>query len=137
MSTSPRYPRVHAAWTRLLAQARDFQPGFDATLVFNTAAARPCCRQFAWCEDTSPPRVTVAPKLEAQPAERIEGILRHELGHALDFAGGLSRGIEDAAPERLADAIARRVFGSVIRYDPEDVQTTGPGITPRPLRLGA
>lgn len=124
-------PAVSAAWRRLLREMRAADPDFDAVLLVNEDAAKPCCRQFAYCEDTTPAQITVAPRLEAGGTARIEGVLRHELGHAALFFAGKA-----AHTEREADAAALRLWGDPIRYDSEDVQTIGLGATPRPAHLG-
>lgn len=60
----------------------------------------------------------------------VEGILAHELGHAAD------RRRWQAGSEQRADDLAERVTGKLIRYDRRTlVQTTGPGLYPRPLSL--
>lgn len=83
--------------------------------------------------------------LRAAP-ERADGVLRHEIGHVLDFvipaeqldAWALSRNVRlPHTAERRADAIASAIWNDDIRYDRELlVQTTGPGICPRPRHLG-
>jgi len=124
-------PKVFAAWRRLLREVRAADPDFDAVLSTNEDAGEPCCRQFAYCEPTSPARISVAPKLEQQSADRIEAVLRHELGHAVLFFAGAAH-----HTEREADAAALRLWGDPIRYDDDDVQTLGRGQEPRPAHLG-
>lgn len=92
-----------------------------------------------------------APKILA-PAyanrKRQDGIIRHELGHVVDFCvspGSLDRwarrrGVTlPRTPERRADAIAHAVWGKPIRYDRHlMVQTTAQKDTSprRPTKLG-
>lgn len=57
---------------------------------------------------------------------RVRGLVRHELGH-LALRGGGS--------EQDADDVAEEVTGQRIRYDADDVQTTGRGRWPRPRHL--
>lgn len=60
----------------------------------------------------------------------VEGLLLHELGHAAD------RRRWQAGSEQRADDIAEAVTGKRIRYGRTTrVQTTGPGLYPRPLDL--
>lgn len=92
----------------------------------------PTARSFAYCE-SAPLRISVAPRLEAAPDDRIEGVLRHELGHAILFVAGYLDAPEHT--ERRADEVARRVFGRAIRYDADDVQSTRYGRSPRPAHL--
>lgn len=70
-------------------------------------------------------------KLQGAPAERIEGVVRHEMGHVLDWLyepdslDELARinGLTLArTQERRADDIARLVWGTPIFYDHLDVQ---------------
>jgi hypothetical protein len=56
--------------------------------------------------------------------------LLHELAHV----HLLQLGIEDHT-EREADEVAKTLWGITIRYDAEDVQTIGPGTSPRPAHL--
>lgn len=126
-------PRVWAAFERLRRDVRGADPDFDVTLDVNDDAGEPCCRQFAFCETrrAAPARISVASKLDAQSDARIEGVLRHEFGHAvLFFAGRIQH------TERQADEAAARLWGEVIGYDDEDVQRIGGGTSPRPLHLG-
>lgn len=89
-----------------------------------------------------------APKiLEARPA-RVDGVVRHELGHVVDFCAqaplldrwAQARGV--ALPhtvERRADKIAEAIWGTPIYYDTElFVQTTSPrgALKARPSHLG-
>jgi len=91
--------------------------------------------------------VVVAPDFDAQSRVRQVALIRHELGHALEFMVGRSvvLSVIDVAgydlstwggTERRADALAEVVFGEEIAYDKADVQTTRNGARPRPSRLG-
>jgi hypothetical protein len=90
-------------------------------------------------------RLRLAHKTLDAPRHRVEGLLRHELGHMVDYvvprkrldAWGRSRGVPLAATdERRADDIARAVWGEPIRYDDDLVQSTRHGVSPRPKHLG-
>lgn len=89
--------------------------------------------------------LTFAEKIRAASMARLEGILRHELGHVIDFA--VEKADLDAwarirglvlpdTRERRADAIALAIWGAPIRYDSEQVQNIETGIHPRPAELG-
>lgn len=75
--------------------------------------------------------VYIAPKLIDCPGlsavarrDRQTGVLAHELGHVALFQRG-----ETDHSERDADVEAERLFGYIIRYDKDEVQTIGPGHT--------
>ena len=88
--------------------------------------------------------LVLSAKMRTSTPDRQVAILRHELGHVLDFALGDALSIWaggkgatlPATPERRADAIAALLWGDAIAYDAEMVQTLGPGMTPRPVELG-
>lgn len=102
---------------------------------FRTGAAGPGRaargRAFAYCTMTLPPVVVIAPDFDRQPFDRAAALLAHELAHAYLVSCG-----DTTHTERQCDATAKRLFGVTIRYDRDDVQTLGPGVTPRPARLG-
>ena len=86
-----------------------------------------------------------APKIERSPKHRADAIVRHELGHVVDFiyteksldGWAAERGIRlPHTPERRADAIALAVWGEPIRYDKDLVQSTHYGVNIRPEHLG-
>ena len=80
------------------------------------------------------------------PLAKVQAVLRHEIGHIVDFSVptealnelAQQRGVTlPPTPERRADAIARLLWGDCIYYDPSDlIQTLDVGITPRPVELG-
>ena len=74
--------------------------------------------------------IVVSRKLCAGDAGRIEGVMRHEFGHAILLSNNMSHG------ERDADTVAEQVFGAPIFYDKQTVQTINGGVRPRPLHLG-
>jgi hypothetical protein len=83
----------------------------------------------------------IAEKFLQADLDRQDAILRHEIGHIIDFSVPphvLQLWCPDLAetPERKADQIAGWIWGSPIFYDAKDVQTLRPGISPRPERLG-
>jgi hypothetical protein len=137
--------RLTARFARLrLDTARTF-PRVQTVIFEISRAAGTSGRAYAMY-DYRDHVLTVAPRLLAASNDRQEAILRHELGHAVDafYATATIRrrlwldGRRDwqATPERLADAIAFGLWDEPIRYDDDDVQTLGPGVSPRPRRLG-
>jgi hypothetical protein len=74
-----------------------------------------------------------------------DAIVRHELGHIVDFSSDAqqldvwarARGVELAPSRELrADGIAEAIWGGRIYYNESDVQTLLGGKSPRPERLG-
>jgi hypothetical protein len=109
--------------------------------------AFPNNRDYAYCSSLSDNYcvIVVAPKMQLASDDRIEAVLRHEIGHAIDFlvpeeaidAKLLERGLTPIhTPERKADQIAEFTFGDKIYYDDETVQSLFRGEWPRPIHLG-
>jgi hypothetical protein len=71
-----------------------------------------------------------SPKILDCEDHRVEGLLRHELGHVVLMQAGLLN-----HSERDADIIAEFCFGLPIYYDQEDVQSIKEGTYPRPNHL--
>jgi len=92
-------------------------------------AGRSRCARRAFAA-TDGDTVYVRPKLAAQPPERIDAVLMHELGHVILIRHGY-----DEHTERDCDECAEGAFGVEISYDADDVQTLGPGVRPRPAHL--
>lgn len=132
-------PRTRAAFDALLAHAQEVCPGLRVRLVADPGAGkhggRACARAYAYCapDPRAPKRprrgrkratgeafvVAVAPKIEHSDDGRMEGLLCHELAHAVLLHHGY-----DEHTERDADACAEQVFDVCIYYDVDDVQTT-------------
>ena len=75
--------------------------------------------------------IVVAPKLvTVDDLPRVEGVLRHEFGHAALWHLG-----EMGHSEQDADRMGETLFDAPIYYDEEDVQTLLPGSRPRPNHL--
>jgi hypothetical protein len=90
--------------------------------------------------------IRFAPKTLQAPEHRADGLMRHELGHLVDYLvpkDDLNRicaeyyGVQlPKTAERRADTIALAVWGEPLRYDADLVQSTRHGVTPRPRHLG-
>ena len=135
--------RVQACFDALLASVQEQYPSLRCTIEVDESAGerggRACTRAYAFCEDLEDGafRIAVAHKMN-EPSitddSRIEGLLRHELAHAvLLHTGDLEH------TERDADDVAEALFSSPLYYDEEDVQTTDPSAPgarrPRPFYL--
>lgn len=94
-----------------------------------------------WC------RMVFSPKVLVAPLERVDGVVRHEIGHCISY---IIRGADldewakrrgyRLPPKRYgelrADTIAEAIWRWPLSYDALLVQTTGAGIRPRPAHLG-
>lgn len=74
-----------------------------------------------------------------------DAIIRHEIGHIVDFSAeaeqlntwSRGRGVELASTRELrADGIAEAIWGDRVYYNEDDVQTLTGGVHPRPEKLG-
>jgi len=132
--------RVRAAFDALLSLIQEQYPSLSCTLDVDAKAGQrdgqACARAYAFCEDLDDGsfRIAVAAKMNDADDSRVEGLLRHELAHAVLLHGG-----DMEHTERDADEVAEELFGSPLFYDDEDVQTTdqsAPGARrPRPPYL--
>ena len=131
---------------RLMGRTTQFLPHFHVQLLLGHPADYPKKRNCAMCmyRDTAAGRqidILVAPKVLTMGQGRQEGLMRHELGHAIEFylgepalrqwMPGLPNGVE-----RRADAVAERLYQAPIFYDHDLIQTTDGGTRPRPVHLG-
>lgn len=107
-------------------------PRVSVGLCLDDAAGRRSRRACAYCEELGDSRymIGIAPKMLEASSARVRGVLAHELGHVIMLTEGKPK-----HSERDADLAAERLFGLQIAYDEEDIQTTGPGIRPRPAYL--
>jgi hypothetical protein len=141
---------VVACFDRCFEIVRDQFPDFGEIELHEDAKAggdngNGSERQFGYCMDVRPIVIAFAPKTDGLATPFIEGLMRHEFGHALDFRYGkqkLERHLGTKLPagvERRADAIAGAVFGDQIAYGgPNLVQCVRcHGRSPRPKHLGA
>lgn len=133
--------RVAAIFAKERAQAAAIFPRLRGVILEKSkVAGKGGARQFAFF-DYRDHVLGVAPKLNKQSEDRIRALIRHELGHAVEALYAYSTverriGVPILTPERYADAVARGIWGDTIRYDADDVQTLGRGVSPRPRRLG-
>lgn len=116
----------------LFSQMCDFirqEHGIDlpVSLVIDYNGSYPKPRDFA---KTNSQCIFLSPKILKAPRHRVEGLLRHELGHVL-----LMRQGDYDHSEQTADDIAELCFGEKILYDQDGVQSTKVGVYPRPLHL--
>ena len=123
----------------LLSEAAKVFPKLNTVVVGSSWDAGRKGRAYAYCEYSDPPLIVLSPRLDATPSTRVDGVIRHEIGHAVDALYS-RRTIEErvgrvaSTPELMADDIAEALWGP-IRYDGDHVQTTGQGVTPRPQHL--
>lgn len=131
------------------AQARAGLPPGEVTLTWDVGPyehfnkPRGYAVTFNWGKPHC--HLRFAEKMLTAPLHRVDGIVRHELGHVLDIVvpkkrlDQWARGRSVRLPstvERRADAIAEAVWRSPIRYDDDLVQSTTTGVAPRPTHLG-
>ena len=90
-------------------------------------------RAYGFFDDESV-TVGLSPRLEAEPTHRIEGIVRHELGHACDHLFAKTK-IKTGRAEARADRMAAHIWGSPITYDAFEVQSSKTTGGPRPPHL--
>lgn len=90
-------------------------------------------RDVAWCEwlrggrgAKTRMKVFLLRRALGFRRENLIAIFRHELGHLADPDA------DKPDSEKRADRIAETVTGEKIRYDRQDIQTTGPGRATRP-----
>lgn len=126
-------PKVVPVFKRLHAKAKkQLGDGFAVDLKRGRASEFPERRNMAYCMNRDGYLcIVVAPKFCNAPLHRLEGVLRHEFGHAaLMYMECHQHG------ERDADRVGEQLFGAPIYYDAETVQTLNPGTRPRPRHLG-
>ncbi len=136
-NTSGALPRVRRLFDRAFATLARRYPDFGPLALAVDEGAHDGGRHYAYCRaDPSGIAIAFAPEVERLPERNIEGLLLHEMGHAIDFRyEDARRGLHEDV-ERRADELAERTFGKVIRYDSRLVQCTGArGTAPRPPGL--
>jgi hypothetical protein len=112
---------------------RHYDPTFHVELRRGDASEFTKKRNMAYCRlDRTGVYIHVAPKMERARQDQIDGVLRHEFGHAVFMLCG-----RPDHTERQADALAEDLFGAPIYYDRDLIQSTASGQRPRPSILGA
>jgi len=96
-------------------------------LVIDYKRPYPKPRDFA---QTDGMIIYVSPKMLSAEAHRVEGLLRHEFAHVVFIQSG-----NWDHTERETDMLAEEMFGDVILYDSEDIQSISEGRSPRPHYL--
>mgnify|MGYP003627429468 CR=1 FL=1 len=129
-----RFPRIQKVWEDSILAMESKYPGTSEKITAQvTPEAGLRGRNYGFFDDENGV-VGLSPRLEAEPIHRIEGIVRHELGHACDhfFIRPKARA---GKVEARADNLAKAIWGSPITYDTFDVQTSKSTEGPRPAHL--
>lgn len=123
--------RTRAIFRRRLAALKRAAPTLRVGLIIGESEDFPEERDFAMCALVRPgfAEILVAPKIENEPDEVIDALLRHEFAHTMLLHSGLKH------TERDADELAEVIWGERINYDHRDVETLAPGAYPRPTHL--
>jgi len=140
---------------RRLSEVRQACGPMTICLIEAPASMFPTMRSYAFfsvhCEPMvkAPSGTSViafSPKFRHSERDRIEAVLLHEFGHAMDFLAHrcpplpLDRADDPAVlrqgSERRADALAEGLWGVKIKYDNDTVQSLCCGVRPRPSALG-
>lgn len=138
---------LNARWTALIEALGPSWSPPDISWGYGQSPHFTSARGFATTLVISPTTfyLKFAEKVAHEPTTRVDALVRHELGHVLDFSTdaavlngwALGRGVcLPDTPERRADALCEAVWGAPIFYDKDDVQTLTSGQRPRPARLG-
>ena len=129
-------------------RVKDIVGEFDFTFRVIDPTLFPAPRDYAFCRydpRTGAITIGVAPKFLSAPVHRQDALLRHELGHAIDFLVPTAKlnnyaifkgRVLSSTPERRADDIAEMVWGAKLQYDRDLIQTINHGVYPRPPNLG-
>ena len=128
------FPRISKVWGEEVVRASVPFPGIlERVGARVTPEAGLTGRAFGFFDEEGS-TVGLSPRLEAEPEERIRGIIRHELGHACDllFRPDLPG---ELGSEARADLVAELIWNSPVTYDFWEVQTSSPRGAPRPKHL--
>jgi hypothetical protein len=90
--------------------------------------------------------IAFAGKFRTASRDRMEAIMMHEFGHAMDLLAPCcplplpdrrnDPTVHRHGSERRADALAEGLWGVHIKYDADTVQSLCCGVRPRPIALG-
>jgi hypothetical protein len=139
--------RLRAMFNDAMQEACYVWGPLEVLFMIGSKTTFPELRNYAYCAhlDHDTCLVVVAPKMKIASDDRAEAVLKHEIGHAIDFlipknevnATLLERGITPIhTPERRADQIAEFTYNQPIYYDNDTVQSLSRGVRPRPQSLG-
>ncbi len=137
MSRRRRAPLSEEAFTELFLRerarfARRFPSVAGAGLGLleeECTPGSPCGFRDVAVADLSEHSVYFVRRALELPTANLRGLIRHELGHLADPTP------KQAGAEKRADRIAYAATGQRIRYDRDDMQTTGRGRSSRPAHL--
>lgn len=93
---------------------------------------KPQARDLAWYEPDNRIICIVRRAIGAHTMSCLRGIVRHELGHAVDHALGF---IDQPRAERRADIHAGHATGTPVHYTKDGVQHASRGVAVRPAWL--
>lgn len=139
--------RCQAIFHNALNEATHVWGHLDVLFMLGNKGTFPNARDYAYCSqlDHDTCLIVVAPKMKKASDDRCEAVIKHEIGHAIDFllpqnevdSALLERGLTPIhTPERRADQIAEFTYNEPIYYDDETVQSLSGGQRPRPSYLG-
>lgn len=147
--------QLASMFERRLAEVRQSCGPMTICLIEAPSSEFPMARSYAFfavdCRPflQAPPGTSViafSPKFRHATADRIEAILLHEFGHAMDFLAtrcpplppdrAHDPAVHRQGTERRADALAEGLWGVRIKYDADTVQSLCCGVRPRPSALG-
>ena len=139
--------KLRMMFNKCMRVADAFWGNMDVQFMIGWAKDFPNDRDYAYCSkiDHDTCLIVVAPKMNLADDNRSEAVIRHEIGHAVDFlipknevdTKLLERGFTPIhTPERRADQIAELTYEDPIFYDNETVQSLSGGVRPRPISLG-
>ena len=138
---------LDARWTDVLSNLGTLWEPPEIAWGYGESEHFSSARGYATTLVHSPTRfyLNFSTKADTASLERLDALVRHELGHVVDYsterraldAWASGRGVcLSETTERRADDICDALWGVPIFYDQEDVQTLRPGVSPRPARLG-
>ena len=99
----------------------------EVSLKIDYVGSYPKVRNYA---QTNGETIYVSPKILKAERHRVEGLLRHEFAHVVFIQSG-----NHHHTETETDKLAEDLFGDVILYDDDDVQSILYGRAPRPSYL--
>ncbi len=139
--------KTRKIFDKAMAEAISFWGPLNVLFMVGWSSDFPNDRNYAYCSHIEPHTclIVVAPKMNLANDSRIKAVIRHEIGHAIDFLRSedeidsklLERGLTPIhTPERRADQIAELTYEDPIFYDSDTIQSLSWGVRPRPINLG-